>query len=118
MHKFSFTRDDKLIKRSDFVRLSKTGAKIHSQHFIAAFHSGQSEKTRLGITVTRSVGCAVTRNRIKRLTREYFRLNKHRFIDSCDINIIAKKKASAASANQIFSSLEGLFDKIVRQFDH
>ena len=118
MHKFSFTRENKLLKRFDFVRLSKTGVKIKSQLFIAAFHNGQFEKTRLGITVTRSVGCAVTRNRIKRLTREYFRLNKHKIIGNWDINIIAKKKASTASAAQTFSSLENLFDKIARQFDH
>lgn len=118
MRKYSFTKDNKLSKHSEFVRLSKIGIKIKNQHFIALFHKGLLKKTRLGITVTRSVGCAVTRNRIKRLTREYFRLNKHKITGNWDINIIAKKEASAVSSDQVFSSLASLFDKIAGRFDH
>ncbi len=46
--------------------------------------------TRLGITVTRKVGGAVRRNRIKRLAREWFRTRSREF-GSCDLVLIAKR---------------------------
>ncbi|RLF56440.1 MAG: ribonuclease P protein component [Thermoplasmata archaeon] len=50
--------------------------------------------TRLGITATKRTGCAAKRNRIKRLVREYFRLNKARFPQGYDVVIAAKKDAN------------------------
>lgn len=47
--------------------------------------------TRLGITVSKKVGNSVTRNKIKRLVREFFRLHKALFPRSCDVVIVAKK---------------------------
>jgi len=46
---------------------------------------------RLGITVTKKAGNSVKRNRIKRLLREYFRLNKELFPDKLDVIIMAKR---------------------------
>lgn len=47
---------------------------------------------RLGITVTKKTGNAVKRNRIKRLIREFFRLNKALFPAGYnDVVIMAKR---------------------------
>jgi ribonuclease P protein component len=73
---------------------------------------GSCGRTRLGITVTKKVGNAVVRNRIKRLCREFFRLNKHKITGHWDINIIAKKQAADLSAKDVFSSLKHIFDRI------
>jgi ribonuclease P protein component len=49
---------------------------------------------RLGITVTRKVGTAVRRNRIKRLVREWFRLRRA-MLGALDVVVIAKREAPA-----------------------
>ena len=68
-------------------------------------------------TVTRKVAKAARRNRVKRLIREYFRLNRRHLNQNWDINIVAKKKAADLSAEKVFSSLQDLFEQIVNSVD-
>ena len=62
--------------------------------------------------MSKRVGHAVARNRIKRWTREYFRIHGRQLGGVWDINIIAKGEAAGLTANQAYSSLETLFNKI------
>lgn len=114
MRKFSFTKADRLLSRTEFLRLARSGKRIQNKHFIAVYSSGRTDSVRLGITVTKKVGPAVTRNRIKRYSREYFRLNRHKFTGIWDINIIAKQEAATLSSEQAFSSLQDIFGRISR----
>ncbi len=106
------------LKRPDFLGLAAEGRQQQNKYFIAVFAPGKTERMRLGITVSRKVGNAVVRNRIKRFTREYFRLNRHKLTGNWDINIIAKKEAVNLSSAQAFLSLQNIFDKITRSFYH
>jgi ribonuclease P protein component len=112
LHPFSFTRADRILKHSEYVRLSKIGRRLYNKHFIAVVCPGRLQRNRLGITVTKKVGCAVTRNRIKRRCREFFRLNRHNITGQWDINIIAKKEAATLPSGRFFSSLQNIFDRI------
>lgn len=47
------------------------------------------------MTVTKKVGTAVERNRVKRLVRETFRKNRAHFPEGCDVVFIAKRGAPA-----------------------
>ena len=79
------------MRRSDFVASSELGERRTTRYFIALFRDrNDGGPTRLGITVTRKVGSAVRRNRIKRLAREWFR-NRSREFGSCDLVLIAKR---------------------------
>jgi len=61
--------------------------------------------TRLGLTVSRKTGNAVKRNRVKRLIREFFRLNDTYFPQGYDIVITAKKDASYLDLRKIKNEL-------------
>ena len=90
---FSFPKSERLLNRKDFVNSNRFGKKRHTKHFLVIFRQNSLGISRIGITTSKKTGNAVKRNRIKRLLREYFRLNKHNLCQGYDIIIIAKKGA-------------------------
>jgi ribonuclease P protein component len=111
---YSFPKAVRILKRSEFIRLSRSGAKIQNRHFIFLYSMSFREYTRIGITVSRKVGHAVVRNRIKRLVRENFRRMRPIICGTWDINVIAKRIAANLSGDQVSSSLAQLFEGIHR----
>jgi ribonuclease P protein component len=115
---FTFSKTDRILKRAEFLTLSKFGRRLQDRHFIAAFSSGRTGRTRLGITVTKKVGKAVERNRIKRLSREFFRQNRHHLKGVWDINLIAKNGVTPLDSETVFNSLKKLFNGISNSFEN
>lgn len=109
---FHFPKESRLRKRSQFLYLSEHGKKIHTDSFIAIVMQGTVANNRIGITVSKKIGNAVARNRIKRLIREYFRHNKRIISGPTDINIIAKRGLATLSNQMIVDKLDKLFRKI------
>jgi ribonuclease P protein component len=110
--RFNHRKSDRIRKRGEYVRLSREGRRCHNPHFTAVYGPARAAHCRLGVTVTKKVGNASQRNRIKRLVREHFRLNRHGLSGEWDINIIARREAAELTNDQIFQSLQDLFDRI------
>lgn len=66
-------RHERLRSQSDFQRCYRRGRRIRSGHLAVHYVSNQEQSPRIGITVTRKVGTAVVRNRLKRQAREIYR---------------------------------------------
>ncbi len=105
--RFRFPREGRLRKRREFVAIQATGRKVHTKYFLVLV---QKEGTgRVGITVTKRTGNAVTRNRLKRLVREYLR--QSRTSDGAwvpadrDVVIIAKSAAAEVSTGELSTDL-------------
>jgi ribonuclease P protein component len=115
---FSLTKSERLLSRADFEKLSNNGNRIDSDYFVILYSKNGLGKLRLGVTVSKRVGRAVIRNRVKRLVREYFRLHKTLFSDSYDVNIIAKGGTPELSSRQIRGALETICRNILRDCKH
>jgi ribonuclease P protein component len=77
--------------RADFKRITRLGRRSVTPLFLVFILArSDAQGARLGITVTRKVGNAVRRNRIKRLVREWFRQSRVG-LGACDIVVVAKR---------------------------
>jgi ribonuclease P protein component len=104
-HAQRFRGADRLKKRYEFRQVQLSGRRIHTPHFLLVVRPNALPNTRLGITVTKKVGTAVQRNRIKRVVREVFRRNRQLFPPSHDIVFIAKRDAQNLSYDSLLGEL-------------
>jgi ribonuclease P protein component len=100
----------RLRRRREFVRVQGQGEKHHVRHFLVFVARQPREATqerlppaRLGVTVTRKVGGAVVRNRIKRWVREAFRRSQRDWPGGLDMVWVAKQNAASAD----FAGVDG-----------
>ena len=108
----AFVKACRILKRSEFVRLSQKNRKVYNRYFLALFDQGIDGQTRLGITVTKRVGNAVIRNQLKRYVREFFRQHRQSIESGMDVNIIVKKEASGIPSREVYLSLQSIFSRI------
>lgn len=106
----TFPKKCHLRKSSDFQRVRYGGKSHHTAHFIIVVLERSNSLTRLGLTVSRKVGGAVQRNRVKRLIREFFRIHLSSLPQGVDISIIAKKNATGMNYARVCDELRFLVD--------
>ena len=68
--------DLRVRKRRDFEKAYEEGKKIVTREFALFARPNGEQYSRLGITTTRRLGKAVTRNRARRLVREAYRTHR------------------------------------------
>lgn len=88
-HGEGFPKAARIRRRREFLSLGRAGEKRRTGNFVLVLQS-RAEGPRLGITVSRKVGGAVTRNLLKRRIREVFRRHPNRPHFGCDLLVIAK----------------------------
>jgi len=94
-----------LRKRAEFLSLQLEHRGKKSRHFIVILAAGSQTDCRLGVTVSRKIGDAVRRNRVKRLVREFFRLHRSELQPAHDLLVIARAGAEKLSFKDVESEL-------------
>jgi ribonuclease P protein component len=108
MKRHSLTKDERLLRSSDFKRVVRKGQGQSTQHFTIFVCPNQTCTRRLGITLSRKTGSASSRNRIKRLVREFFRCHKQDLPPSSDILFIAKPGVDRLDHTGLYEELKFL----------
>jgi len=80
------------------------GRRLHTRHFGITLMPTPDSRPRLGLAVTKRLGKAVKRNRVKRLLREFFRRHRQKLPQE-DLIIMAKKGAADLDYHQVQEEL-------------
>jgi len=109
--KFAFS-DLRLKNSSLFSDTLKKGRRFESPNFLIYVLSiADNSAFKIGILTNKEVGTAFRRNRIKRLVREFFRLNRERIIKGVVFLIKPKSKCKAEDYKDVREEFEKLFYK-------
>ncbi len=95
----------------EFKGLYYKGGSAVSDVLVLYYKKKNQDSNRLGLTVSKKVGKAVMRNRIRRLIRENYRLREGKIAKGYDLVFVARKSAAEADFYKIGSAIDFLFKK-------
>jgi ribonuclease P protein component len=102
-------RIDRLRSSKDFARVRAQGTHRNSSHFVAQIAPARDRAGRqLGLVVSKRIGGAVQRNRVKRRIREWFRQERAVLSDGSDLVVIARRGAADLTGAEIACELSEL----------
>lgn len=89
----SFSKKFRLLNKDDFSYLKKGSRRFFIGNLIFFYKKSKNDKdlTRIGLSVSKKVGNAVVRNRLKRVLRETFRKSQYKHL-SVDLLVVVNPK--------------------------
>ena len=104
-----FGKEQRLLSSRDFGRVfNQPEHRVSVRQVLILASTNTLSHARLGLVVSRkNVGCAVARNRIKRLAREAFRHRQHS-LGGLDLVLLARPGISAMENHAILDTLDEL----------
>ncbi len=83
-----------------FRRLYRTSGQANP-YLVLYARKNRTAANRVGITVSKKLGHAVVRNRVRRRLREVYRLNEAQFAPGWDIVVVARTRAIKAPFDEL-----------------
>ena len=93
-----------------FRRLYATSG--HTNGYLVLYaRRNRTNTNRVGVTVSKKLGHAVVRNRVRRRLREVYRLNETRFSPGWDIVVVARSRCITADFGKLTQAYLSLAEK-------
>ena len=102
---------ERIKKSSHFRFVYSRGKSLVDENIVVYLTRNGKSFNRIGISVSKKVGKSVVRNRVRRLIRESYRVNRNIFKTGYDIVFVARVRASRSSYKNISASVIKLLGK-------
>ncbi|WP_088036656.1 ribonuclease P protein component [Evansella clarkii] len=105
-------KTNRLKKNEEFQKVFQQGTSVANRQFVVYFLDKEEQTNiRIGLSVSKKLGNAVKRNKIKRLLREGLREFLPEMNSNLDLIIIARKPAAEMELEEIRKSLRHVLHK-------
>ncbi len=93
---YSFPKTNRLKSKKSFQSVYNRGRSVVDGMSVFYILPEQAEDVKIGMAVGKKLGCAVVRNRMKRMMREVFRVHKLKLKKGYHIVWVARRKLAKA----------------------
>ena len=96
---------ESLKKNKDFQTVYRQGKSYANKYLVLYIMENQTEKNRIGISVSKKVGNSIVRHRVTRVIREVMRLHWKEIKSGYDIVIVARPSAKESDYGKFESAI-------------
>jgi ribonuclease P protein component len=104
----------RLSRSAEFERVYRQGRSVANRHLVLyTFPNASTERPRLGLSVSRKVGGAVERNRVKRLLREAFAQAEDDLLSGQDVVVVARPPAGELAEREGLAGMDASLAELI-----
>ena len=104
----------RLSRSAEFERVYRHGRSTANRHLVLyAFPNPSTQTPRLGLSVSRKVGGAVERNRVKRLLREAFAQHEQELSPGQDVVVVARPPAGELAEREGLAGFDASLAELI-----
>jgi len=104
-------RYERLRRKKDFLSIYEQGRRRRGANFACYVVRREGQGRKFGIAVSRKIGKAVARNRVKRYVREFYRLHRGQIPEDIHLVLVAQPGASQLNYRQCHDAIRRLLQE-------